>query len=68
VIEECEDKVTVEEMIAQLVAGQEAAIRTARGVFSVVDKAGDQPTADLLTQRMQIHKKNAWMLCSPLES
>ncbi len=55
------------DMIRQLIAGQEAITRTARGIFPVVDKAGDEPTADLLTQRMQIHEKNAWMLRSLLE-
>jgi len=53
-----------EEMIAQLSAGQEAVVRTARKLFKLVDKVGDEPTADLLTQRMQIHEKNAWMLRS----
>ena len=56
------------EMIQQLVDGQEAVIRTARSIFPVVDQANDQPTADLLAQRMQIHEKNAWMLRSLLES
>ncbi len=56
-----------EEMIALLVEGQEAVVRTARSVFPVVDKANDAPTADLLTQRMQIHEKSAWMLRSLLE-
>lgn len=56
-----------EEMIRQLVTGQETVIRTARAAFLVADKANDQPTADLLTQRMQIHEKNAWMLRSLLE-
>jgi starvation-inducible DNA-binding protein len=55
-------------MIQQLIAGQEAVVRTARALFRVVDKAGDEPTADLLTQRLQIHEKNAWMLRSLLES
>lgn len=55
-------------MIRQLIAGQEALTRTARGIFPIVDKAGDEPTADLLTQRMQIHEKNAWMLRSLLEA
>ncbi len=55
------------DMIRQLVAGQEAVTRTAREVFKVVEKANDQPTADLLTQRMEIHEKNAWMLRSLLE-
>ena len=47
---------------------QEAVTKTARSIFPIVDKAGDEPTADLLTQRMQIHEKNAWMLRSLLES
>lgn len=55
-----------EEMIRQLVIGQETVVRTARDVFKVVDKAADEPSADLLTQRMQIHEKNAWMLRSML--
>lgn len=55
-----------EEMIRNLVAGQEAVVRTARAIFPLVDKAGDEPTADLLTQRMQLHEKNAWMLRSLL--
>lgn len=55
------------EMIRQLVEGQEAVVRTARGAFSVAEEANDQPTADLLTQRMEIHEKNAWMLRSLLE-
>jgi starvation-inducible DNA-binding protein len=54
------------DMIRQLVAGQEAVVRTARRVFPTVDKANDEPTADLLTQRMQVHEKNAWMLRSLL--
>lgn len=58
---------TAEEMIAQLVQGQEAVVRTARSIFPVVDAAHDEPSADLLTQRMQIHEKNAWMLRSLLE-
>ena len=51
-----------EEMIRQLIEGQEAVVRTARRVFPLADEAGDEPTADLLTQRMQIHEKTAWML------
>jgi starvation-inducible DNA-binding protein len=54
-------------MIRQLVAGQEAVARTARAAFKVADAADDQPTADLLTQRMEVHEKNAWMLRSLLE-
>lgn len=56
-----------EKMIELLVEGQEAVVRTAREVFPVVDKVNDEPTADLLTQRMQLHEKNAWMLRSLLE-
>ena len=56
-----------DEMVKLLVEGNEAVVRTARSVFPTVDKAGDEPTADLLTQRMQIHEKNAWMLRSLLE-
>lgn len=59
---------TATEMIRDLVAGQETVVRTARGLFPVVDAAHDEPTADLLTQRMQIHEKTAWMLRSLLES
>jgi starvation-inducible DNA-binding protein len=55
-----------EEMIRSLLQGQEAVIRTARSAFAVADKASDQPTMDLLTQRMQIHEKTAWMLRSLL--
>lgn len=56
------------EMIRQLVEAQEAVVRTARSVFPVVEKAGDESTADLLTQRMQLHEKTAWMLRSLLEN
>nr|WP_283250892.1 Dps family protein [Rhabdothermincola salaria] len=54
-------------MIRRLVEGQETVARTAREVFLVADAAGDQPTADLLTQRMQVHEKAAWMLRSLLQ-
>ena len=54
-------------MIKDLAEGQEAVVRTARALFPLVDKVGDEPTADLLTQRMQLHEKNAWMLRSMLE-
>ena len=53
-----------EDMIAQLVKDQETVVRTARSVLPIADEAGDEPTADLLTQRMQIHEKTAWMLRS----
>lgn len=55
------------EMIKQLVEGQEAVAKTARSLFSLTEGAHDESTADLLTQRMQIHEKNAWMLRSLLE-
>lgn len=54
-------------MIHLLLEGQEAVIRTARSVLPVVARVNDEPTADLLTQRMQIHEKTAWMLRSMLE-
>ena len=66
-IQETTGQPSAEEMIRLLVEGNEAVVRTARSVFPMVDKAGDEPTADLLTQRMQIHEKNAWMLRSLLE-
>ncbi len=56
-----------EEMIRLLVEGQESVIRTARSIFPTVEQASDEPTADLLTQRMQVHEKTAWMLRSLLE-
>jgi len=55
------------DMIKQLVEGQEAVTRTARGLFPLLEKVSDEPTADLLTQRMQVHEKAAWMLRSLLE-
>jgi starvation-inducible DNA-binding protein len=55
------------DMIRHLVAAQEATARTARKLFPVVEKANDQPTADLLTQRLDVHEKTAWMLRSLLE-
>ena len=54
-------------MIEKLVQGHEAVARTAREAFRVASKADDQPTSDLLTQRLQIHEKTAWMLRSLLE-
>ena len=65
-IPEAEGVPTAEEMIRQLVEGQEAVVRTARAIFPSVDAANDEPTADLLTQRMQTHEKTAWMLRSLL--
>jgi starvation-inducible DNA-binding protein len=59
---------SAEQMIRALVEGQETVARTARAAFPAADSADDEPTADLLTQRMQIHEKNAWMLRSMLET
>ena len=56
-----------DDMIKYLVEGQEAVVRTARSVFPLTDKVSDEPTADLLTQRMQVHEKTAWMLRVLLE-
>lgn len=66
-IKESEAVPPAREMIADLVAGQEAVARTARKVFKTAESAADQPTADLLTQRMQVHEKAAWMLRAMLE-
>ena len=55
------------DMVRHLVAAQEATARTARALFPTVDKANDQPTMDLLTQRLDVHEKTAWMLRSLLE-
>jgi starvation-inducible DNA-binding protein len=55
------------DMIRQLVDGQEAVVRTARSIFPVAEKAADEATADLLTQRIQLHEKTAWMLRSLLD-
>jgi starvation-inducible DNA-binding protein len=56
-----------QDMIRLLVEGQEAVVRTARSLYAVVEKANDEATADLLTQRIQLHEKTAWMLRSLLE-
>jgi starvation-inducible DNA-binding protein len=56
------------DMVRLLMQGHETVARTARGIFSLVEKAADQPTADLLTQRMDSHEKTAWMLRSLLET
>jgi starvation-inducible DNA-binding protein len=55
-------------MIRRLLEGHETVARTARAAFAVADEGHDQPTCDLLTQRMQVHEKTAWMLRSLLES
>jgi len=56
-----------QEMVRQLVAGNEAVCRTGRKVLEIADDADDDPTEDLLTQRLQIHEKYAWMLRSLLQ-
>ena len=56
-----------QDMIRKLVEGHETVARTARKAFALADRANDQPTCDLLTQRLQIHEKTAWMLRSLLE-
>ena len=66
-IEEEDSVPEAEQMIRQLLKGQEAVVRTARSVIGAAEAANDEPTADLLTQRMQVHEKNAWMLRSHLE-
>lgn len=65
-IDEGTGEESAEEMIRQLVIGQETLVRTAREAFPAAEAANDEPTADLLTQRMQLHEKNAWMLRSLL--
>jgi starvation-inducible DNA-binding protein len=65
-IDEADGIPTAEAMLADLVAGHEAVARTARAALAVADGANDQPTVDLLTQRLQIHEKTAWMLRSML--
>jgi starvation-inducible DNA-binding protein len=55
------------QMVKQLIDGQEAVVKTAREVLPLAEGADDQPTLDLLTQRMQVHEKNAWMLRSLLK-
>lgn len=66
-IKEVKGVPTATKMIQHLVEGQEAVVRTARTVFPSVESASDEPSADLLTQRMQVHEKTAWMLRSMLE-
>jgi starvation-inducible DNA-binding protein len=66
-IAETEGVPKAKDMIRLLVEGQETVIRTAREIFPLTDAANDEPSADLLTQRLQIHEKTAWMLRSLLE-
>ncbi|MBB4198339.1 DNA starvation/stationary phase protection protein [Rhodoblastus sphagnicola] len=66
-IKEVEGVPKATDMIQHLVEAQEATARTARDLFPMVNDANDQPTADLLTQRIDVHEKTAWMLRSLLE-
>ncbi len=66
-IKEVDGVLKADDMIRYLVAAQEATARTGRKLFPTVDKAGDQPTSDLLTRRLEVHEKNAWMLRSILD-
>lgn len=61
-----DEALSANDMIAHLVKGQESVVRTARGIFPIAEKASDEPTLDLLTRRMELHEKNAWMLRSLL--
>ena len=67
-VEPADDRVPpADEMVANLVRGHETVARTAREAFKTAEAVGDEPTADLLTQRMQVHEKTAWMLRAILE-
>jgi starvation-inducible DNA-binding protein len=66
-IKEIEGVPKAMDMVRHLVASQEATARTARSLFTLVNEANDQPTADLLTQRLEVHEKTAWMLRSLLD-
>jgi starvation-inducible DNA-binding protein len=65
-IPEADGVPSAEQMLADLVAGHEAVTRTARSVFPLADAANDESTADVVTQRLQVHEKTAWMLRSML--
>ncbi len=66
-IKEEETIPAAQDMIRNLVQAQEAVIRTARSIYPLAEKATDETTADLLTQRLQVHEKTAWMLRSLIE-
>lgn len=66
-IKETKSVPKAEKMIEEAIAGHEAVIKTARSIFSSAEKAGDQTTMDVLTQRLDIHEKTAWMLRSLLK-
>lgn len=66
-IKEVEGQPKALDMVRHLVTAQEAVARTARGLIPLLEKANDQPTLDLITQRLEVHEKTAWMLRSLLE-
>ncbi|GMU44722.1 MAG: DNA starvation/stationary phase protection protein [Xanthomonadales bacterium] len=66
-IQEVEGVPKANDMVRHLIGAHEATARTARSLFATVNAANDQPTADLLTQRLEVHEKTAWMLRSLLE-
>jgi starvation-inducible DNA-binding protein len=66
-IKETDGVPKAEQMVRLLIEAQEAVVRTARGVLPLAERANDQPTLDVLTQRMDVHEKNAWMLRSLLK-
>jgi starvation-inducible DNA-binding protein len=66
-IKEEEHIPSAQEMISLLLAGQDAVLHSARAVFHETEKANDEATADVITQRIKLHEKNAWMLRSLLE-
>ena len=67
-IEDPVGELRAEQMIEQLLQGQEAVVRTLRDLFPTAEQAHDEPTADLLTMRMRVHEKNAWMLRALLKN
>ena len=67
-IKEVEGMISADDMIRDLIAGQEAVVRSCRAALAVADKADDQPSVDIMVQRLQIHEKNAWMLRSLIDN
>ena len=67
-IKEAEGVPSADSMIRELIAGQEAVARSSRAALSVAEKANDQPSVDIMVQRLQIHEKNAWMLRSLIDN
>ena len=67
-LKEIEGELGTDDMLRDLLSGSEAVSRLCREVLAIADNAGDDPTVDLMTQRMQVHEKNAWMLRSTLDT